>query len=214
MGIKEIQISNKNLKIHEPDDIYDSQTGRALTGSWVWDSAPILSQWMASKGILQFDFIGKTVIELGAGTGLPGLTTAILGASHVFLTDVESLIPTLNKNVEVNGLEDRVKVSRLVWGSLDEIPSSNGFDLVVMSDVFFDSDEVSKLVKTLKKICGDNTKVWAASEVRQWTGDCVSVLEAGGFEVVELFVHRSDGLDDFAIYQLIPPPLQRNSNDF
>ncbi|KAK2988093.1 hypothetical protein RJ640_023842 [Escallonia rubra] len=120
MGVRETEVAGKTLVISETEDVYDPATGRALTGSWLWDSSILLSEWLTR---LDFDFRGKTVLELGAGgTGLPGLTAAMLGASRVILTDVEPLLGGLKGNVEANGLGDRVEVCEVVWGS-DEIPS-------------------------------------------------------------------------------------------
>ncbi|KAL7164947.1 hypothetical protein ACSBR2_040775 [Camellia fascicularis] len=204
MGIKEFEFAGKKLVIHEFDDVYDSVTGRALTGSWTWDSAIVLSHWMITQGRLDFDFAGKTVLELGAGTGLPGLTAAALGASRVILTDVEPLLPVLRKNVEANGLGDRVEVSRLVWGSEEELGDEVAVvDLVVMSDVFFDAEEAVALGRTLRRVCGEGTKVWAASEVRPWSGDCVNELVSQGFEVVEFPSQFSGSSDEFAVFQLV-----------
>ncbi|GLT49072.1 hypothetical protein SLA2020_226550 [Shorea laevis] len=98
MGIREIVVAGTIIVIHELDDVYDSVTGRPLTGSWVWDSALVLSKWMFT----QVDFQGKSVLEVGAGAGLPGLVAARLGASRVVLTDVKPLLPGLLKNVEAN----------------------------------------------------------------------------------------------------------------
>ncbi|XP_059444811.1 uncharacterized protein LOC132176582 [Corylus avellana] len=189
MRVREIQVADNSLVINELDDVYDSVTGRALTGSWVWGSALVLSEWMATQGRFLFHFQDKTVLELGAGAGLPGLTTALLGASRVVLTDIAPLLPALVKNVEANGLQDRVEVRELVWGS-DEFPSRPGelgeFDLVLMSDVFYDAEEMAALAKTLKRVCGKETVVWAAYEVRPWTAECLSVLTSHGFRIVEL----------------------------
>lgn len=219
MGVREIQVADTTLLIHELDHVCDSVTGRALTGSWLWDSALVLSEWIATQGRLIFDFKDKTVLELGAGAGLPGLTAALLGACRVVLTDIEPLLPGLINNVEANGLGDRVEVRQLVWGS-DESPGQGGesdheFDLVLMSDVFFDPEEMAALAKTLKKMCRKGTVVWAASEVRPWTGEYLNVLASEGFGVVELpsqlgssgtsYSLEEDSLDMFAVYHLIPP---------
>ncbi|PON47134.1 Lysine methyltransferase, partial [Parasponia andersonii] len=108
----------QTLVVFELDDICDSATGRALTGAWVWDSALVLAEWLAAaQDQLEFSLRGKFVIELGAGAGLPELAAARIGASRAVLTDVGALIPRLRKNVEANGLGDRVEVSELVWGS-------------------------------------------------------------------------------------------------
>lgn len=215
MGIREIEIASQKLVIHELDDVYDSVNGCALTGSWLWGSALILSEWMASLGSLTFNFEGKTVLELGAGTGLPGLTAARLGSSRVVLTDIGPLLNGLKKNVEVNGLGDRVEVSELVWGSDGEWPSQLGeVDLVLMSDVFFDAAEMAALAKTLRRVCGAGTRVWAASEVRPWTSDVLNELVSEGFGVCELPSQLGDeflesvtrsGSDLFVVLELMPP---------
>uniref|UniRef100_A0A5B7CCP7 Uncharacterized protein n=1 Tax=Davidia involucrata TaxID=16924 RepID=A0A5B7CCP7_DAVIN len=221
MTIRDIEIAGRKLVIHELDDVCDSATGRALTGSWIWDSAFVLSEWMATRSLVEFDFQGKIVLELGAGTGLPGMTAALLGASRVLLTDVEPLVPGLKKNIEANGHGDRVEVSQLVWES-DELPSQLGelgeVDLVLMSDVFFGTTEMAALAKTLKKVCGKETVVWAASEVRPWTSECLNVLVSEGFGVIELPNQLSQSISSsetesssevFAVFYLIPfPPHQ------
>ena len=212
MAMRQIQVADNTLVIHELEDVCDSATGRALTGSWVWDSAIVLSNWMANQGPTHFNFQDKTVLELGAGAGLPGLTAAQLGASRVILTDVSPLLPGLLKNVEANGLGERVEVRELVWGS-DESPSQIGeFDLVLMSDVFYNAEEMVCLAKTLKRVCDRGTTVLAATEVRPSTAECLSELIKEGFELIELpsqlgFAHSEgmESLDSFAVFHVIPP---------
>lgn len=166
------------------------------------------------------DFHDKTVLEFGVRAVLLGLTTALLGASRVVLTDIEALLPGLTNNVEANRHGDRVEVRQLVWGSDESSSGFDGFDfdLVLMSDVFFDMEEMAALAKTLKKVCRKETVVWAASEVRPWTGECLNVLVSEGFGVVELpsqlggssgsgsgsFMDE-DSLDMFAVFLLLPP---------
>nr|GMD94194.1 protein N-lysine methyltransferase METTL21A-like [Ipomoea batatas]GMD97301.1 protein N-lysine methyltransferase METTL21A-like [Ipomoea batatas] len=211
MSIKEIHIAGNKLLIYELDEIYDSVSGRAITGSWTWDSAFFLSNWIATHRE-SFEFTGKTVLELGAGTGLPGMTAARLGAKRVVLTDIEPLVPALRKSVEANALGEKVWVSRLVWGA-DELPSRLGesgeVDAVLMSDVFFDAAEMAGMAKTLKKVCGEGTKVWAATEVRESTSECLAELEEEGFGIVEvpsqLDGESLDCFDNFVVFQLIPP---------
>ncbi|XP_073106414.1 uncharacterized protein [Elaeis guineensis] len=182
MGVREVEILGRKLTIHERDDTNDPSTGRALTGSWLWESALYLAEWMASEGRAYLDLAGRTVLELGAGTGLPGLATAVLGAARVVLTDVAPLLPGLWANVEANGLEGQVEVRKLRWGEEDE----EEVDVVVMSDVFFDPEEMEELGRTLRGVWGEGTRAWAASEVRASVGECLEELGRDGFEVVEL----------------------------
>lgn len=58
-----------------------------------------------------------TALELGAGTGVCGLTAAIAIGCPVLLTDRRcDVLENLRANVVLNGLEDRVQVVRLAWG--------------------------------------------------------------------------------------------------
>ena len=217
--MREIQVADQTLVIFELDDVCDSVTGHALTGAWIWDSALVLAERLAAAhDQLEFSVQGKSVIELGAGAGLPGLTAARLGASRVVLTDVGALIPGLRKNVEANGLGDRVEVSQLVWGSDESTAELREFDVVLMSDVFFDAEEMAALAKTVKKVCKKGTRIWAASEVRPWTTECLNELENEGFGIVELAreLGPSVGLkkesDSVSLYSLIPPYKEDNED--
>jgi hypothetical protein len=63
--------------------VYEDPCG-AGPGGAVWDAAVVLAQYVHSLGSTALR--GAAVIELGAGTGLPGIAAARLGAD-VTLTD-------------------------------------------------------------------------------------------------------------------------------
>lgn len=114
--------------------------------------------------------------------GLPGLTAA-LGAARDVLTDVAAVLPCLRQNAEANGLGEPVEVRELVWGS--EVADIGSMDLVLMSDVFYDPDEMCGLAKSLKAVCHVGTAIWSATEVRACNWECLEVLTRKGFNVVE-----------------------------
>ena len=59
-----------------------------------------------------------TILELGAGTGICGIVAAMATKRPVILTDrCDDVIDNLRQSVRLNGLEKRVQVARLAWGS-------------------------------------------------------------------------------------------------
>jgi predicted nicotinamide N-methyase len=102
---------------------------------------------------------GKSIIELGTGTGVLGLLLAMAGA-NVLLTDQEHVIngPILAQNVEANR-EDietnggSVKMRTLNWEkSLDFSQGEESFDLLVATDCYFFEYLGVKLVETILKV--------------------------------------------------------------
>jgi len=106
-------------------------------------------------------------VELGAGLGLLGLTAAALGGK-VTLTDRAEVLPLLRRGVEHNGLGDNVSVEALVWGDQASsealLLAAGPFDLLLMSDVVYETESVPKLVGTLLTLCTDVTEVLLAQD--------------------------------------------------
>ncbi|GLJ13392.1 hypothetical protein SUGI_0211300 [Cryptomeria japonica] len=82
MGItRELEIANRTLLIEEHENITDPLTGKEAAGCWTWDCSMVLAYYLTTPNWPPSSFYAKTVIELGAGTGVPGLTAALLGAN-------------------------------------------------------------------------------------------------------------------------------------
>ena len=95
------------------------------------------------------------MLELGAGTSLPGLLCAKVGATRVFLADVaadQSALDNCREAVRLNSLEDRVEVVGITWGCHEPDllrMRQRRVDLVVGSDLFFDPGVFDPLCCTL-----------------------------------------------------------------
>ena len=122
------------------------------TGGKIWDSGRILAS------VLQEDYAsrlpGMTVLELGSGTGIGGLTAALAGAS-VTLTDGSlGVLPLLEANVRVNGLSAQATVQRLRWGHTHDLADlDQRVDLVIGSDLLYSPDVFPDLLDTLEELC-------------------------------------------------------------
>jgi len=72
------------------------------TGLGLWLAAEFMCGYLVENPDL---IIGKQVLELGAGMGLPGLVSLHLGASRVLLTDGDSdVLANLRHNVNLNNI--------------------------------------------------------------------------------------------------------------
>eukprot|EP00041_Stephanoeca_diplocostata_P021937 m.519351 g.519351 ORF g.519351 m.519351 type:complete len:286 (+) comp21944_c0_seq3:370-1227(+) len=69
------------------------------TGHILWDASYVLTRYLELH-VGKVYFAGKKCLELGAGTGLPGIVAGMLGAS-VILTDVSEALPLLHKNCDM-----------------------------------------------------------------------------------------------------------------
>ena len=116
-------------------------------GGALWDAAVVLAHHLHSLQLR-----GARVLELGAGTGLPGLAAARLGA-QVTLTDRPRALPLLRRNAEHNGLS--VSVVELEWGctppewSQAETPP---FNLVLGADIVCHEESMAPLIATLRQL--------------------------------------------------------------
>lgn len=78
------------------------------------------------------DVIGKTVVELGCGTGRLGIGAALLGAKEVFGVDVDGVaVRVAQKNAEIMGVKERTN-----WIVADIGVVKGSFDTVLQNPPF------------------------------------------------------------------------------
>lgn len=153
------------VTLGEPEDA----TG-ATAGGGLWASAPVLVDWLCMgeppsasssastsnvRTTRRDDWLkGKSVVELGSGSGFVGLALAKLGASRVLLTDLPQKLPLLRRNVVANGGGALpVDTAPLVWGAKTVVHDwERGWDLVVASDVTYDAELVPPLATTISAL--------------------------------------------------------------
>eukprot|EP00033_Pygsuia_biforma_P003036 GCRY01003338.1.p1 GENE.GCRY01003338.1~~GCRY01003338.1.p1 ORF type:complete len:169 (+),score=33.63 GCRY01003338.1:147-653(+) len=103
-------------------------------GGHIWNSGVLMCTAFQNKAFFpEGYFQNKTVLELGAGTGVAGLAAACLGA-RVILTDLPYTIDIMRHNIEKNHLQDSAVASVLEWGQTDGLPK---VDLVIAADVLY-----------------------------------------------------------------------------
>ena len=151
--------------IHQGETSSSQDLG-LVWGNVLWPSGVSLSKYLRWRGpsYLQSKHNGGSVLELGCGTGLVGLTAWKLGARNVALTDSEpALWPTIRQNIEANcsntdynneeenvnnSIKRTIGIHCLDWRDpstflLSSTRTSNGrnisqpFDLILAADVLY-----------------------------------------------------------------------------
>ncbi|KAG6866506.1 hypothetical protein C0991_003050 [Blastosporella zonata] len=124
-------------------------------GGIAWPAGEILSCYLTKRGP---EFLhGRTILELGSGTGLVGLVAAKLqlrqpSATHstpnVWITDQAPLLDIMRRNVHLNDLDNAVAVAELNWG-IPLPPSLPIPDLILAADCVYFEPAFPLLVETL-----------------------------------------------------------------
>ncbi|XP_075998948.1 protein-lysine N-methyltransferase EEF2KMT [Genypterus blacodes] len=126
------------------------------TGLVTWEAALYLAEWALDNPQV---FTGRTVLELGSGVGLTGITVcrSCRPFRFVFSDCHPSVLQTLEKNVRLNRLTEQtapaVCVEELDWtAATEERLREIRANTVIAADVVYDPDVIGSLVTLLSKI--------------------------------------------------------------
>jgi len=159
-------------------------------GARVWDAGGVLAGHLAADGAMRAKLAaGATVLELGSGTGVVGITAACLGARVVLTDGAEALLPVMEANVARNARRmaaagGACSVAPLLWGEADgdetavqrqlaavraalsaltrgegENEAEAAPTLILASDCLYSWNGSRQLLATLLALCGRRTEV-------------------------------------------------------
>ena len=158
-------------------------------GHHIWNGARVLAQYMERNPSL---FRDRTILELGAGAGLPGIVAAVeVGAKAVVLTDYpdEDLIDNLRHNAhETRNTNNTngpiVEVRGYLWGDknseplFEALPSTEhdigGFDILLMADLNFNHhchESLAESISLTMRKSGDAKALVFFTPYRPWLLD-------------------------------------------
>eukprot|EP00747_Dinoflagellata_sp_TGD_P169313 gnl/TRDRNA2_/TRDRNA2_198019_c0_seq1.p1 gnl/TRDRNA2_/TRDRNA2_198019_c0~~gnl/TRDRNA2_/TRDRNA2_198019_c0_seq1.p1 ORF type:complete len:229 (+),score=37.96 gnl/TRDRNA2_/TRDRNA2_198019_c0_seq1:22-687(+) len=131
-----------------------------------WPAQQAVARW-ASKLLPK----GCSVVELGSGCGALACALALEGHRPVVATDLASVVPLMEKNVQLNGVE--VECRELQWGDIEGARALAGAGAViacevayaVFKDLFADDTRVP-LANTLDALIGEDSIGIFAFQVR------------------------------------------------
>ncbi|OAA59466.1 hypothetical protein ISF_06401 [Cordyceps fumosorosea ARSEF 2679] len=206
--------------LEEPEDYYPPpppptqqvftmRNGRAVTlhlvgaspteANHLWNGAKVVSDYLEAQ---PSRVRGRTVLELGAASGLPSLVAGLLGARKVVMTDFPDpdLVANMQKNIDAcDGASAVVEAAGFVWGR-DVAPllarlDGDGqakFDVLILADLLFRHSEHGMLVRTIREAMARDGGVAYVffTSYRPWKRDrdmkFFDVAREAGLEVVRV----------------------------
>lgn len=167
-------------------------------GVMLWPASIALAHDVIARGE---QLAGKRVLELGAGTGMPGIVAASLGAQvlQIDCNDVALHVCQLNK--QHNRVES-VEVRAAEW---ETFHSGAQFDLILGSDVLY----VTTMHDRLRAICDAHLApggtVLFSDPLRSQSLPMLEAMEANGWRVslAKWSIQVETGTRTIAVYEAV-----------
>ena len=162
-----LKVQGKSIRLLKVADIEEFLGGKDPFANvtefpfWVklWEAAMILSYVLASLPEPR----GKTLLEIGAGLGAPGITAAACGFD-VTLSDYEDIIMDFQKvSVAASGLSN-VKCVHLDWL---QPPEMKPFDVLAAAEVLFREEFFDPLLAVFRKYLKPGGSIYLAHDARR-----------------------------------------------
>lgn len=129
-------------------------------GLIVWRSAFVLAEYLLRlKPFPTWSDVG--CVELGCGVGVLGIALAMAGA-NVIMTDLEHITPLAQENADLNSAVTKgdLKVVTFPWGEDPQAAGLHPPDLLVAADVLYEPQYYDKLLDSLVRLHGPQTKTY------------------------------------------------------
>jgi methyltransferase-like protein 23 len=147
---------------------------RVPYGIVLWPAAIALAHEIASRPVR-----GKRVLELGAGTGLPGIVAASLGA-HVVQTDRQEVaLFVCKKNAEQNGITT-IEHRAADWTAWQD---EEHYDCILGSDVLYAESVHPHLRRIFETNLAPGGTILVSDPFRKRSFELLEAMEAAGWNI-------------------------------
>lgn len=178
----------------------DEMKGRLPYGVALWPAAIALAHDVASRAE---EFKGSSVLELGAGTGLPGIVAATLGARVVQTDRDELALAACRRNCARNGVET-IEHRRAEWSEWEDAGS---YGWIIGSDILYGEESQPHLRRILETNLAPGGRVLLSDPFRAVSLRLLEALEADGWSVTlsKWSVGEEAQPRPIAVYELAAP---------
>lgn len=167
---------------HRPESLAVG-SGADGTSRKIWPAALSFAAYLcAHPDVVR----GKTVCDLGTGSGIAGILCAALGAKHVWLTDVETALTLCAENLARNSTAAQNGTTcPCRWGVDDDVrrlrerAGVSEFSVIIACELVYkqSAETFDALVRTILELSGPSTVVLVVYEFRSELFDDLHFFE-------------------------------------
>ena len=169
-------------------------------GVALWPAAIALAHDLASRAeVLR----GKRVLELGAGTGMPGIVAASLGA-QVVQTDRQALAMSVcRRNGERNGVQ-MIEYRLADWTSWDD---TGPYDWIIGSDILYGESLHPPLRRIFESCLAEQGRILLSDPFREESLRLLESMEADNWAISlsKWSIGEEANMRPIALYELARP---------
>jgi predicted nicotinamide N-methyase len=210
-----IEIKGNKLALLQKPEIQKQDLG---TGGTVWNCAIVISKYFEKLSEKE-NWSDKNVLEVGSGTGIVGITTALtMKPKKLLVTDIEQQLELMTTNVnnvreQINDKTelDCISIQEFDW-SKDEVKldPQPPYDIIVVSDCVWPKINNDFLINALLKVTDEKTLIIQAYEYRGESCRTTYFKKAEQFftfeRIPEEELHQQFLVDDIELYRVRRKP--------
>lgn len=165
-------------------------------GVMLWPASIALAHDVVSRGEA---LVGKRILELGAGTGMPGIVAASLGARVLQVDHSSVALHVCGLNAQRNNATG-VEVREVDW---DAFESDEPFDLILGADVLYATTMHPRLRAICERYLAPGGTVLFSDPLREQSLPMLEAMETDGWRVSlsKWSVQMDDGARSIAVYE-------------
>lgn len=180
-----VDVSGHSLRLQvaaDPERVLDEALSAGSAGDS--DADPYWALlWDAAIGtaacVLEYPWNAPlSVLELGCGTGLAGVSALIAGHRVTFSDRVPEAVALAVSNAAMNGFAD-ADGCVLDWHR----PQDRRYELLIASDVLYDSAHHQPLLNTLDRMLADDGTVWIGDTGRHHSATFMAAAMQAGWRL-------------------------------